>query len=234
MLHNILIEKILFVDVETVSTAASYDELSQRMQSLWQKKHKNIARDEELSFSESYENNAGIYAEFGRIVCISCGFIHEGVLRIKSFYSHDERELLEGFRALLQANLNLQMLCGHNIKEFDVPYVCRRMLVNGVKLPYILDIAGKKPWEVNFIDTMQLWKFGDYKSYTSLDLLAALFDIPTPKDDIDGSMVGKVFWEENDLERIANYCQKDVVTVVRLFQKYRNEKMLAEEQIVFV
>jgi hypothetical protein len=154
--------------------------------------------------------------------------------RIKSYYGDNEKVLLEDFADLLYKhfNDNYNLLCAHNGKEFDFPYIARRMLVNGIKLPDIINLAGKKPWEVRHLDTMELWKFGDYKHYTSLELLAALFNIPTPKDDIDGSMVGNVYWVEKDLDRIVKYCQKDVITVAQLLRRYLGLPMISEADIV--
>lgn len=238
---SISIHNILFLDIETVSVVNKYTDLSKPMQQLWNKKHAILYKDKEALPTESFAEKAGIYAEFGKIVCISCAFISNeksgNTLRIKSFYGDNEKEILLQFAQLLNTKYNYpnaQSICGHNIKEFDVPYICRRMLINGISLPQIINIHGKKPWEVSFIDTLQLWKFGDYKAYTSLNLLATLFDIPTPKDDIDGSMVNTVYWQENDLERIKTYCQKDVVTVCRLYQKLYNLPVLKDEQIIIV
>lgn len=237
MFQKISLHKILFFDVETVSEKASFKEINPKLQELWIKKHKLISEYEEQLPDESYQNRSAIYAEFGKIVCISCGFVADNVLRIKSFYGDDEKQLLTDFANMLQQSFNQpaqQFLCGHNIKEFDVPYVCRRMMIHQIPLPNILDVAGKKPWEVNFLDTMQLWKFGDYKNFTSLDLLATIFDIPTPKDDIDGSMVSNVYWEAKDLNRIKIYCEKDVITVFQLFQKLSNRNIFSENQILIV
>ncbi len=241
MLDAISKYNILFLDIETVSKVRSYDDLDEKFKQLWQRKQSTLFKNEEVSFEEGFEQKAAIYAEFGKIVCISCGYItkEEGVekLRVKSFYGKNEMQILDDFAKLLKLNYSdfqNQTLCGHNIKEFDIPYICRRMLINGIDLPDIINIHGKKPWEVNFIDTLQLWKFGDYKAYTSLNLLAALFEIPTPKDDIDGSMVGEVFWIENDINRIKNYCEKDVLTSVRLFQKLKNEDFIIDENVQLV
>lgn len=241
MLTFISTYKILFLDIETVSVVEKYDLLSNKMQELWQKKHNILYKNEDISFEEGFESKAAIYAEFGKIVCISCGYLSKEkdkeVLRIKSFYGNNENNLLKEFADLLRNNYSdfqNQTLCGHNIKEFDVPYLCRRMLINEIKLPDILNIHGKKPWEINFIDTLQLWKFGDYKAYTSLNLLANIFEIPTPKDDIDGSMVSQVFWKDGDIERIKTYCQKDVVTVVRLFQKFSYEVFIEDNNVIVV
>jgi uncharacterized protein YprB with RNaseH-like and TPR domain len=184
-------------------------------------------------------SRAGIYAEFGKIVCISVGFIklENGVkkLRLKSYFNHNEKELLIDFFELLNKHFNTpqHLLCAHNGKEFDYPYIARRGLVSGLSIPSILDMAGKKPWEVQHLDTLQLWKFGDYKHFTSLNLLTTIFDIPTPKDDIDGSMVNQVYWQDNDLERIANYCQKDVVALTQLFLRFRNEPLILPDNIIY-
>lgn len=232
MLNEIPLSKLMFFDVETVSNFSSYNELTEAMQKLWQHKHQFLRNVEENTFEESYQNNAAIYAEFGKVVCISCGFLDGGKLRIKSFYGEDEQQLLKAFSSMMKAGTFT--LCGHNIKEFDIPYICRRMLINQLAIPDAINVAGKKPWEVDFVDTLSLWKFGDYKAYTSLNLLATIFDIPTPKDDIDGSMVGHVYWKENDLDRIVTYCQKDVITVVRLLQKWKQEELIEDENVLIV
>lgn len=236
MLQNIDIHKVLFLDIETVSNVSSFDELDDEMQKFWTDKSKYYREKEGCSVEESYER-AGIYAEFGKIVCISVGFLLPSgsklELRLKSFYGDDEKTLLTEFAEMLNRHFNSPsyLLCAHNGKEFDFPYICRRMLINGIKIPYILDIAGKKPWEVRHIDTMVLWKFGDYKHYTSLSLLAKIFNIPSPKDDIDGSQVGQVFWEEKDLDRIENYCRKDVETVANILLAYLNLEPIDSVQI---
>ena len=231
-------QKILFLDIETVSGNSTYDDLNDTFKSLWSKKAELLQKNiEEKKTPEEMYESAGIYAEFGKIVCISVGyFARERELRIKSFYGDDEKELLLDFCNLLNRHYNTSehILCAHNGKEFDFPYIARRILINGIEIPRILNVAGKKPWEINHLDTMELWKFGDYKSYASLNLLAAVFDIPTPKDDIDGSQVGKVYWKDNDLNRIAKYCQKDVLTVAQILLKYRNEPILKEEKGEFI
>lgn len=236
MLEKIRLEKILFLDIETVAQQPNFNSVDERLQKFWEQKTKYLAADE--TPEEAY-SRAGIYAEFGKIVCISVGFItdegSEKTLRLKSFYGDDEKLLLEEFFDLLNNYFNQadHLLCAHNGKEFDFPYIARRALVNGLNIPSILDLAGKKPWEVAHLDTLQLWKFGDYKNYTSLGLLTAIFNIPTPKDDIDGSMVNQVYWEEKDVERIKIYCEKDVVALTQLFLRYRNEALVKEENIVF-
>lgn len=232
MLENISIGNILFLDIETVPAAPAYELLDNRMQKLWDKKSERI-RQEADDTPDSLFPRAGIYSEFGRVICISVGTYRNEEFRIKSFAGEDERQLLTDFSKLLNAHYNKpeHMLCAHNGKEFDFPFLARRMLIQGIRIPSILDVAGKKPWEVNHLDTMELWKFGDFKNYTSLELLAAVFDIPTPKDDIDGSQVWKVFWIDHDLPRIVTYCCKDVLTVAQIFRKYRGEPLIPEEKV---
>ncbi len=200
------------------------------------KKAEQLKRNNPDATADKLYSSAGIYAEFGKIVCLSCGYANGKEFRIKSFYGDDEKILLEEFADLLDKhyNNNYSLLCAHNGKEFDFPYIARRMLVNGIKLPEIINLAGKKPWEVRHIDTMELWKFGDYKHYTSLELLAALFNIPTPKDDIDGSMVGHVYWVEKDLDRIVTYCQKDVITITQLLRRYLGLELIPDTDIVII
>lgn len=217
------LSKILFIDVETVPMLPNYDDLSEDWQQLWDKKARYIVKDEQLP-SDVYER-AGIYAEFGKIICISVGGINKhNEVKIKSFFGDDEAELLKEFAKLLNQHYKTDehFLAAHNGKEFDYPYIARRMLVNKISLPKLLDIAGKKPWEVKHIDTLELWKFGDYKHYTSLELLAKLFDIPTPKDDITGADVAEVYYQEKNLDRIVKYCEKDVITLIKLYLSQNN------------
>ncbi len=234
MLEKYNIEKILFLDIETVPAFESFDRQSERFKKLWHKKAERLIKKEEDTAQSLYPR-AGIYSEFGKIICISVAFFHNNQLRVKSYYGDDEKQLLSEFKELLDKYFNKadHLLCGHNAIEFDFPYIARRMLVNRIKLPNLLDLAGKKPWEINHLDTMQLWKFGDYKNYTSLDLLTAIFGIPTPKDDIDGSEVWKVYWQDKNIERIKTYCEKDTISVVRLFQAYRGEDYIKEENIFY-
>jgi len=233
MLSTIKIENILFLDIETVPAVPTYSGLDERMIKLWDKKADRIRQRETDSPEELY-SRAGIYAEFGKVVCISVGSYRRDEFRIKSFAGDDEKQLLQDFSYLLESHFNKpeHLLCAHNGKEFDFPFLARRMLINRIKIPFILDISGRKPWEVNHLDTMELWKFGDYKNYTSLELLAAILGIPTPKDDIDGSMVGEVYWKDHDLRRIVTYCNKDVLTVAQIIRTYRGEPLIAEEKVV--
>jgi len=222
------INNVLFLDIETVPLVYDYQQLNEPFKKLWDLKwqyHKDITPEQQYT-------KAGIYAEFAKVVCVCVGYFNGKEFRLKSFYGDDEKILLEDFKSTLEKHFSGYALCAHNGKEFDFPFICRRMLINGISLPEILQIQGKKPWEVAHLDTLELWKFGDYKNYTSLQLLAAIFNIPTPKDDIDGSQVAKVYYEEKDLERIKTYCSKDVVTVARLLQKMRGEQALRDEQII--
>lgn len=236
MLDYIDIEKVLFLDIETVPEVYNYADLDEMKRKLWDIKSKYKQRDE-LTAEDVYEK-AGIFAEFGKIICISAGFVKkekkDKQLRLKSFCGHQEKEILAEFSDLLNKyyHTGQHLLCAHNGKEFDFPYLARRMLINGLPLPDVLNIAGKKPWEINHLDTMELWKFGDYKHYTSLDLLTHVFDIPSPKDDITGADVRKIYWEENDLDRIAEYCEKDVLATTQLFLRYQGEPLIADEHII--
>jgi len=247
MIDHIDSSTVLFLDIETVSSVGSLEELSPEMQELWRIKCRQVLRlpDEDLTpelVADTFTERAGIFAEFGKIVCISVGVLYRDkeekqlMVRLKSFADRDEAVLLQSFGQLLEqyySNTTKTYLCGHNIKEFDVPYVCRRMVVHGMQLPAALDIAGKKPWETkHLLDTMELWKFGDRKNFTSLKLLAALLGFPSPKDDIDGSQVGRVFWDQDDLQRIAHYCEKDVLATAQLFLRYQRLPILSEEQVV--
>ncbi len=249
MIDSIPITQVLFIDVETVSGKPEYERLSDTMKELWTIKAHQIKRRKEEPMTEQevaavYKEMAGIYAEFGKIVCISVGIVRidkkeEALkIRLKSYASENEKELLHEFSRLLfeyYNNTATYFLCGHNIREFDVPYMCRRMVINQMSLPSMLQIAGKKPWETKFLlDTMELWKFGDYKNYTSLKLLAAVLDFPSPKDDIDGGNVGQVYWEEKDLNRISFYCEKDVLATAQLFLRYKRQPLLTEEQVIHV
>ena len=219
MLDNCELSQILFLDIETVPQFANYEDVPEHLKHLWDKKTAFQRKNAETA--EEFYCRAGILAEFGKIVCITVGkFSGEGELKIRSIYGADESLILRQFCILMNNLPENIILCAHNGKEFDFPYLCRRLIINGVKIPKQLNISGKKPWEINHLDTMELWKFGDHKHYTSLNLLAAVLEIPSPKDDIDGSQVSEIYWKNQDLERIRFYCQKDVVTLARLIQKF--------------
>lgn len=232
------LNNILFLDIETVSQYPRYDELPEEWKELWAKKAEVLLRSRETDTIDTIYSRAGIYAEFGKIICISCGLLQGPAearkLVLKSFYGENEKLLLYSFADMLKkwsAGGESKFLCAHNGKEFDFPYICRRMIINDLPIPPMLNSSGKKPWEINHLDTMELWKFGDFKSYTSLNLLARALGIPTPKDDIDGSHVGDVFWNQHDLERIVTYCQKDVFTVAQVFLRLQGEALVREQEI---
>ena len=238
MWRNLDLAKILFLDIETVPEEQSYDVLSPQRQTLWEQKTAYQRKEDQSP--EAFYERAGIWAEFGKIVCISVGFFDTNApnskqLRIKSFAGKEENILLE-FRQLCDEHFYLKshLLCAHNGKEFDFPYIARRMVIHRINLPKILNLFGKKPWEVQHLDTLQLWKFGDYKHYTSLALLAEIFGISTPKDDIDGSDVARVYYQEKNLDRIVRYCEKDVLTLAQVFLTFLNKPLLEENQIVWL
>jgi 3'-5' exonuclease len=236
-MSGIPIGNILFLDIETVSQQPSFDLLPQEWKDLWTRKSEALLRNREDETAESIYGRAAIYAEFGKIICISCGVLQnsgaEKKILLKSFSGDNEKLLLTEFCDMLNkwavgAN---KFLCAHNGKEFDFPYLCRRMVISHMRIPEMLQLSGKKPWEVNHLDTMELWKFGDFKSYTTLNLLAHSLGVPTPKDDIDGSMVGDVYWKEKNLQRIVTYCQKDVVTVAQIYLRLNGEALLRDENM---
>jgi uncharacterized protein YprB with RNaseH-like and TPR domain len=235
MLNNIKVEDIMFLDIETVPESSSYDNLSPAFQILWDKKSKQF-RSPELTAGDVYER-AGIYSEFGKIICISVGRIRENnpfTFRLESFFGKDEKTVLSEFSGMLSkfCRTNKEsVLCAHNGKEFDFPYIARRMIINGLIIPEILDNAGKNPWDIKLLDTMDLWKFGDYKNYTSLDLLTTILGIPTPKDDIDGSMVAGIYYKEDDIKRIVYYCEKDVLAIARVLLRFMNLPGIQEDKI---
>lgn len=237
MLDRTNLKNIMVLDIETVPQHASYSELTDDWKELWKKKMQRELK-EGLTPDGLYQR-AGIYAEFGKIICICAGYFHDNgsglSFKVKAFYGDDEKKLLADFSDTLNKSFSTDehLLCGHNSKEFDFPYIARRCLINGLQIPFLLDNAGRKPWEVQLMDTMDLWKFGDYKSFTSLNLLASVFGIESPKDDIDGSQVWSTYWIEKDLERIKNYCMKDVVTVAQLLLKFKGMDLLKKENISF-
>lgn len=231
MLKKIPQQKVLFLDIETVPEVSNWNELPDDWKNLWAKKVERQLGENETP-EEFYAKRAGILAEFGKVICISCGIIsEENKIRIKSFYGDNEKLILQEFNEILTGKYFGAdfLLCAHNGKEFDFPFMARRMIINGIELPPPLNIQGKKPWEIPHLDTMELWKFGDYKHFTSLNLLAAVLGIPTPKDDIDGSQVASVYYNDKDLERIKTYCEKDVLTVAQIFRKFRGESLLERE-----
>ncbi len=227
MIQNIPIEKILFLDIETVPQFSNWNEMTEADQKLWDKKT-TWQRKEDQTAENFYQERGGIMAEFGKIICISVGMLDKNEkLKITSFAGDDEKKLLQEFGEIFNSpRLRDAILCAHNGKEFDFPWISRRYLINGIMPPTPFQMFGKKPWEIPHLDTMELWKFGDYKSFVSLELLAHVFGIPTPKDDIDGSMVSSIYYIEKDLFRIIKYCEKDVLTLANVFRRMRQEEVL--------
>ena len=237
MLNNIQLDNILFLDIETVPETEHFSDLDSDFQELFAHKTQ-YQRKEDVSPEEFYER-AGIWAEFGKIICISVGYFTqksgERQFRVTTFQGDEERILID-FSNLINNHFNLpqHVMCGHNVKEFDFPFIARRMLIHGIKIPDKLNLMGKKPWEVPHLDTLELWKFGDYKHFTSLKLLTKVLGVPSPKDDIDGSEVAKVFYKDKDIDRIATYCEKDVIAVAQIILKLRLQKLLTSDEILKV
>jgi hypothetical protein len=230
-MSSLKLENILFIDIETVPVQYNYNQLTPTEKELWDKKMFYM-RD---TTPEQQYAKAGIYAEFAKVVCIGLGFISEGKFRTKAIAGDNEKEILQEFSNLLSQFFNTKehYLCAHNGKEFDYPFLCRRLLVNKIPLPKLLQIQGFKPWEVKHLDTMEMWRFGDIKNFTSLNLLANLFNIPSPKDDIDGSEIAKVYYEEKNIERIKIYCIKDVITLVKIYQSLKGLEILTDDNIIY-
>lgn len=241
MTNNQSLLNLFFIDIETVPQSAGYDDMNEQSRQLFFDKISKTM-PEGFSEQEAYIRKAGILAEFAKIVCISTGFFFKDsqdrlCLKIKSIADHDEKQLLVRFCELVSKMLKHNpafQFCGHNIREFDIPFICRRMLVNGILLPACLQIHGAKPWEIKWLDTLHWWRFGDYKNYTSLHLLACTLGVPTSKDDIDGSMVQQVYYTDNNLPRIVTYCEKDVIVVARIVQKFFNYPLVSDDSIFIV
>jgi hypothetical protein len=237
MIEKIRLDNILFIDIETVPCENNFDQLDPEMQELWDLKTQYQRKDDFTP--EEFYDRAGIWAEFGKIVCISAGyFTTKGDVRnfrVTSFFG-DEVKILNDFNNLINNHFNLtqHILCGHNIKEFDIPFLARRMIINQISIPQKLNLFGKKPWEIPHLDTLELWKFGDYKNFTSLKLLTKILGIPSPKGDIDGSQVGHVYYIDKDIDRIITYCEKDVIAVAQIFLRFRKEDLLVEDEIIHV
>jgi len=239
-MQQIALNHLLFIDIETVSQQANYDQLNEEWAALWEEKvQRTLPVD--TTAAEFYPQRAAIMAEFGRIVCISIGYFRKDgtqwQFRIKSFSNAAEKDLLQSFLETvtqMEAVQNNWSFCGHNIKEFDIPFICRRLLINGISIPPYLDFQNMKPWETNIIDTFQYWRFGDYKNYTSLQLMAAALGVPSSKGDIDGSKVGEVYWKDKDLQRIVTYCEKDVQATANIVLRLKQLPLLEAEQVVIV
>ena len=237
MLDKIQLENILFLDIETVPEFENFSDLDDIKKELFDLKTKYQRKDDFTP--EEFYDRAGIWAEFGKIICISVGyFTIKGDIRhfrVTSFFG-EETKILKDFSNLLNNHFGQpqHILCGHNAKEFDFPFIARRMIIHNIQIPQKLNLFGKKPWEVPHLDTLELWKFGDFKHYTSLKLLTNVLGIPSPKDDIDGSEVAQVFYVDQDIDRIVTYCEKDVIAVAQILLRLRREDLLIQEEIIHV
>ncbi|MCC7030418.1 MAG: ribonuclease H-like domain-containing protein [Chitinophagaceae bacterium] len=239
-------ENLLLIDIETVPFCKNYTDLTDNLQRLWDKKSQVIEK-ENPDTAGTFANRAGIYADFGKIVCIGLGYFvkqpeqdNQGqsyTLNLKSLFSHEEKELLQLFGQVCNKFFKNpdKQFCGHNIREFDIPYICRRSFINQIALPTVLvDLQSKKPWENPMLDTLQFWKFGEYKNFTSIDLLSNVLGIESPKDDIDGGDVAEVYWQQNDLQRIVTYCNKDIVTIAQVLMRLHSLPLLSEAEINYI
>ena len=237
MSYRISKEHIVFLDIETVPQYLHFDELSVPLRKLWEEKmNRQKLLKENETIAESY-SRGGLYAEFGKIICIVTGYFEKGIFHLRTFSGDDEKALLTKFTQFIDNFSNYKkghiQLCAHNGKEFDYPYIARRMIINSMRIPDILDNAGKKPWEVSLLDTLELWKFGDYKAYTSLNLLANILGLPSPKQDMDGSMVGTAYWKNHELEKIVQYCCNDVMTLANVYLRIKGDVTFNQEDVMY-
>ena len=240
MLNSIFLSNLLCIDIETAPAFPSLEKLDAEWKDLWEIKSARL-RNEKENPDEHYFNHSAIYAEFGKVLCITIGIFFRKdkksswKFRLKTFSGDDERKILEDFSALLKKHYSSDkyLFCGHNVREFDIPYLCRRMLALQIEIPSLMDVSGKKTYEVHWVDTMQLWRFGDYKHYTSLRLLAAVLGLPSPKTDMAGKDVGRVYWKENGLSRIVEYNRRDVITVAQMILRFKNLPLLNDNEITF-
>jgi DNA polymerase elongation subunit (family B) len=229
---------ILFLDIETVACTDTFQSLDERLKVQWSRKAGFLKREEGITDEDLFHQRAGIYAEFGKIICIAVGKLYDTEsgeigLKTKAYFGHDEKKILLDFNNMLEKMDGATVrLCAHNGKEFDFPYMSRRMLIHGISLPATLNLSGRKPWETPHLDTMEMWKFGDYKHYTSLDLLTAIFNIPSSKSDMDGSQVNAVYYRDKNLEKIKTYCVSDVLVLTQLYLKMKNLPLIDTKNII--
>lgn len=222
------LNNLLYFDVETAGKYESYEDLAlqnPRLAKLWEKRAKyfraNTLGMEEMGDSEIYSQKSGLEPEFGRVVCVSFGVWDGENHRLTSFYGDNEQEILEKTAKIFSNAVSKGMkICGHNIKMFDVPFLGKKMIFSGIDVPQNLLLWDKKPWEVPILDTAEFFSFGSWShKFLGLDLLACSLGIESPKEDIDGSQVHNTFWGEKNYERIMEYCEKDVLTVMDVLKK---------------
>ncbi len=221
------LKQMVFIDIETIRGKKTYNDViteNPALDDYWQTKHTQIREKEPLSYghiedsAEMYEKMAALYPEWGQIVCISIGqikFDEDGnpiKFTTKSFSGLYEKILLEEFNetaSKIMSKYPRMQWVGHNIKGFDMPYIIKRSLINGVRVPNVFHLQKQKPWESQLIDTNDVWKFNGWNG-ARLGLLTEILNIPSPKQDMDGKMVSDVFWEDGDLNRISEYCEMDI------------------------
>ncbi len=231
----------LFIDIETASGQKDFALLSNKMQALWLRKAKSLPNPLSVSLEDLYFERAALYAEFGKIICIGMGFLYQdkekGIcFKVKTIAGDNEEELLSRFISFINdtyKNKELSLVA-HNGKEFDFPYLCRRMLVHSLEIPKQLQLQGKKPWEVVHLDTMELWKFGDRKAYTSLELLTEILGIGEAKSNLSGDKVNETYYKEGNLMVIEEYCKEDVVLVAQLFLRFNFQKKIEPSNIFYI
>lgn len=229
---------LLFIDIETVSGESSLELVPERLQKEWLRKADRFRIIEGPSDAELYFDRAAVYAEFGKIIVIGLGFFHweeadEPTFRVRTIHGHDEASVLRQFCTLVEKRYARKLiLCAHNGREFDYPYLCRRMMVHGIPIPRSFWNTHWRRYDSPHLDTMDYWKFGDFKNYTSLELLAALFGIPSSKDTLSGSEVNTAYYHKNNLISIAQYCREDVVVLAQLYLRYHQMELLEEKQII--
>jgi len=234
-MKDIPIESIIFLDIETVSLFPNLLLADDATKKEWARKiMKTNPTITPALLDDTYKEQAALHPEFSFITCISVGMVKGGKVYIKNIFGfdHDEERTLEIFCETMQKIIEkmerLQpKLCAHFGKGFDYPFISKRMLVHGMTIPNILDSYGKKPWEITNLDTHEIWKMGGFNS-ASLSAIAHAFGIPSPKDDIDGSQVGHVYWVDSKIDRIATYCAKDVFALINIFRCMQGSPAFSE------
>lgn len=244
-----------FVDTETIPGYKDFNDMPEELARMYERKfgHELANNDPDKfdNFEDHYRARAALYPEFGKIVCLVIGVIFvddkdkQEKLKLKTLCGRHEDKLLAEAAPIID---KFDSLVGHNSKEFDFPYLCKRFYVHGIQLPQILNIAGKKPWEVSLIDTMELWRFGSFKGSTSLELFAHCLGLPSPKQDMTGADVAKVYYEMFDhmkdgelpfeaesaaIQKIGKYCQGDVVTLANCYRKLKYQSVIASENVIY-
>lgn len=234
---NIPITKILFLDIETVGISEDYDtcesdnpEIAQQFSKYFDWFQKRFPEDANVDIDAKnfmFRRRTALVPEFAKIVCVSVSFVTDkGDIKSQTFSGDDEKKVLLDSQTLLERCGKLGFyLCGHNLKNFDIPMLAKRMVINGLLPPSILPSYDTKPWEIKAIDTKEIWQFGSYTSIGSLDLMCTCLDIPSPKDgEITGEKVHDAYWNDGKLKEIAEYCERDVKVLVDVIKKLKELK----------